>query len=180
MSNEWFTPARYIEAACLVLGGIDLDPASCAEANQTVKATRYFTEADNGLMQSWHGRMWLNPPYGRTIQGKGSYLEQFTRKALQGYKHGQIVAAILLIPVNTATSWFTPLWQYPICFPAKRIRFISPDGRRGDDVSFGTCFVYLGPDEARFIEVFRKFGTIAQQVRKTSVIVPTGLWEVGA
>jgi hypothetical protein len=180
VSNEWFTPARYIEAARLVLGGIDLDPASCAEANQTVKATRYFTEADNGLMQHWSGHVWLNPPYGRTTQGQGSYLEQFTRKMLLAYEGGLVSAGMMLIPVNTATSWFTPLWQYPICFPAKRIDFVGSCDRRGGRVSFGTCFVYLGPSVAQFIEVFGKFGTIAQQVRKTSVIVPSELWEVSA
>ena len=48
-SNEWYTPTQYVEAARRVLGGIDLDPASCEVANATVKATRYLTKDDDGL-----------------------------------------------------------------------------------------------------------------------------------
>jgi hypothetical protein len=64
-SNEWYTPSEYIEAARLVMGSIDLDPASCEYANETVMAGEYFNKEDDGLSQSWFGNIWLNPPYGR-------------------------------------------------------------------------------------------------------------------
>jgi hypothetical protein len=28
----------------------------------------YFTEVDNGLVLPWHGRVFVNPPYGREIR----------------------------------------------------------------------------------------------------------------
>jgi ParB family transcriptional regulator, chromosome partitioning protein len=45
------------------MGAFDLDPASCEEANQTVKATKFYGAADNGLEHEWYGKIWLNPPY---------------------------------------------------------------------------------------------------------------------
>ena len=42
-SNEWYTPSRYIEAVRETLGFIDLDPASCLEANNLIKAKRFFS-----------------------------------------------------------------------------------------------------------------------------------------
>lgn len=63
-SDEWYTPPEYIEFAHSVMGGIDLDPASNEIAQHWIRAARYFTINDNGLEMPWHGRVWLNPPYG--------------------------------------------------------------------------------------------------------------------
>jgi hypothetical protein len=68
-SAEWYTPAPYIEAAREVLGAIDLDPASSAQANATVRATAFFSKDDDGLARDWSGRAFLNPPYGKTADG---------------------------------------------------------------------------------------------------------------
>jgi len=63
---ESYTPAVYIEAARAVMGGIDLDPASNALAQKTVKASRWYGEQENGLLQKWEGRVipW-HPPFSR-------------------------------------------------------------------------------------------------------------------
>lgn len=62
---ERYTPAEYIAAVREVLGEIDLDPASSALAQETVRAIEHFTVDDDGLAQEWHGRVFLNPPYHR-------------------------------------------------------------------------------------------------------------------
>src|SRR5450432_2540331 len=88
-SNEWYTPAKYIEAARAVMGSIDLDPASCKIANRTVKATRYCSKEENGLSKEWTGNIWLNPPYGRTNSESGGnqgLTPLFCRKLLREYR----------------------------------------------------------------------------------------------
>ena len=100
-SNEWFTPYRYVEAARKVLGRIDLDPASCDEANKVIKAERYFTKEDDGLSKGWTGHIFLNPPYG-TTNGK-SNIGLFTRKLVQEFSNGNVKAAIVVTTTKTDT-----------------------------------------------------------------------------
>ena len=59
--DEWLTPP-WIIAAC---GPFDLDPcAPVPEKRPWNTATEHYCIRDNGLLKSWHGRVWLNPPYG--------------------------------------------------------------------------------------------------------------------
>jgi hypothetical protein len=144
--NEWFTQAKYIEAAREVMGGvIDLDPASCALANETVKAAKYFTVDDDGLSKPWLCEsLWLNPPYTKIHNKSGIKL--------------------------FVASWFPQLWDYPICFTDHNVYFNQPsdDGtviknaRHGH--WFGAIFVYLGPSVAEFINTFSQFGTVARRI----------------
>ena len=85
--NEWYTPAKNIEVAREVLGEIDLDPASHAIAQQTVKATRFFTAADDGLKQLWHGRVLFNPPYGRGLIAP--FVDKLSRNSERGVSSRQ-------------------------------------------------------------------------------------------
>lgn len=177
-TNEWYTPARYIDAVWAVLGRIDLDPASCEFANQVVRADRFYTKEDNGLMHPWYGKIYLNPPYGKTERGASS-LEAFTCYLLEQYRLHRVTEAILLIPANTATSWFDLLWEFPICFPKRRIRFIQENGLPSDGISFGTCFVYFGSNIEKFTEIFSQFGRIVRAIDmpKPQPITPE-LWSL--
>lgn len=70
-SVEFYTPADIVERARYVLGGIDTDPASSEFANQVVRATSYYTVANNGLLaHRWDGRVLLNPP-GSLVDAEG-------------------------------------------------------------------------------------------------------------
>jgi hypothetical protein len=188
-SNEWYTPARYIEAVREVMGGIDLDPASCELANQTVKAEKYYSLKDNGLVQEWHGRVWLNPPYGldkSKPNNQRSTIKMWIDKLVQEYQVNHVHQAIALVTTQMNAIWFQSLWQFSICFPDHNIRFFLPfgskkgsrPGRMTDGHIFGSCFVYLGFYEHKFIEVFSQFGTIAKQISLPKVqYVNLSLWE---
>lgn len=155
-SNEHYTPAQYIGAARKVLREIDLDPASCEKANETVKAKTYFSADADGLQQKWKGRVWLNPPYGRLVG-------DFIAKLSSEYAAGNVTAAIALVNAHcTDTAWFQSLWGGLLCFTNHRINFYGDDTRSGS--THGSVFVYFGPDSAMFIKQFRQFGAIVQRV----------------
>lgn len=152
--NEWYTPARYIAAARELMGTIDLDPASCAYAQQTVQAGQFYTKDDDGLLYDWTGRVWLNPPY--------SYpeVERFTQHLIHQYEAGITQEAILLVNNCTDAAWFQQLLQrYPVCFTAGRIRFERPDFEKFATRQ-GQAFFYLGTNETRFSEIFAEFGVV--------------------
>lgn len=62
---EWYTPSWIMERIRRVLGGIDLDPASCEFANTIVQAKKFYTNDDDGLELEWSGTVWMNHPFGK-------------------------------------------------------------------------------------------------------------------
>ncbi len=182
-SNEWYTPARYVEAAREVMGSIDLDPASCKEANMVVRASKFYTERENGLAHDWYGNVWLNPPYGRTDH-YGSNIGAFAIKLIEEYKQSKVNQAILLSTAKVSTSWFSLFWEYPICFVDHIVGFYIPS--KGKELKahshiHDTIFVYLGANEQRFIDIFSQFGTVARRVSTPKERpVNLSLWEVPA
>jgi hypothetical protein len=160
-SVEWYTPARYIEAVRECLGGIDLDPASSAQANETVGAMRIFSHS--GLERQWQGRVFTNPPYGKTDDGK-SLAAAFCVKAIEEYESGNVEACIILINSLHSQTWQAPLYKYVVCFVDHRIQFISGDGEENKNPTFQNIFVYLGSDVARFANVFGKFGYVMGRI----------------
>ena len=152
----------YVNAARRVMGGIDLDPATTLEANLGINADVFYDPYDDGLYQSWVGRVWLNPPYGRGITIR------WIRKLVNEYACGNVEQAVLLINNTTDRKWFRPLWDHSICFVYKRISFIDPIYGKGSQPTHGNVFVYFGERgeycNARqylFAKVFEKFGHIA-------------------
>ncbi|HSH79514.1 MAG TPA: DNA N-6-adenine-methyltransferase [Herpetosiphonaceae bacterium] len=161
-SHDWYTPSRYVEAARAVLGGIDLDPASCAEANEIVQATRYYTATDDGLAQPWHGRVFLNPPYG-TTRGRSNQ-DLWSKRLIDAFEAGTVDAAVLLVNAATGNQWFQRLWKYPICFAGRRIRFWRPD-QAASSPTHSNALVYFGADVDRFIREFSPLGAVVAQLR---------------
>jgi phage N-6-adenine-methyltransferase len=151
--NEWYTPTEHIELARSALGKIDLDPASSETAQETVKATNYFTEADDGLKQIWEGNVWLNPPYAQPA------ISQFADKMVAELSAGRITQAIMLTHNYTDTAWFQKLARAAtaICFTRGRVKFVSPSGDVAAPTQ-GQAFFYFGAEAEKFIHAFRHTG----------------------
>lgn len=156
--NEWFTPAEYIDAARAVLGEIDLDPASCALANQTVKAKSFFTADDDGLKKDWRGRIWLNPPFATGL------IEKFVDKLTAEISAGNVTSAIVLVDNATETRWFKKLADNcaGIVFTTGRINFLKGGNMEAGSPTRGQVFLYFGDDSDSFFNVFKKFGWAAK------------------
>ena len=157
-SYEWYTPAEYIEAARAVMGSIDLDPASCASANEVVKAGAFYDAQVDGLRQAWRGNVWLNPPYNMP------WIEDFVNKALAAYGSGACPQVMILTNNSTDTGWFHKLMAAgPFCLTRGRIHFW---GESGEVLATrqGQAIFYLGPNADRFTSLFGNFGTIVEAI----------------
>lgn len=163
---EHYTPSDYIEAARRCMGGIDLDPASCERANTVVRATRYYTEADDGLAQPWTGRVFLNPPYGK--RGAESVAGLFLGRLHDQVGTGGVEAAVFVVNASPAQNWFSKwVWSADaVCFVYDRIRFLSSDDLQPQtQPTQANVIGYIGPDVDAFAREFAPFG----------FVVPTGM-----
>lgn len=150
---EWFTPLPIIEMAREVLGTIDLDPASCLEANSRVKALNFYNEYTNGLTQPWYGGVFCNPPGGKI--GNKSLTAVFWHKLmLEPIDHG-IFICFSIEAMQTTQKSIMSVGEFPFCVPRKRIAFDRPDGTPGGSPSHSNLIVYV-PNERDESAIFRK------------------------
>jgi hypothetical protein len=115
LKDEWLTPPDIVRR----LGAFDLDPCSPVSRPWDTAAT-HMTIHDDGLANEWHGRVWLNPPYGRET---GKWLARLA-------DHGNGIA---LIFARTETEmFFSEVWEKAdaLLFLRGRLHFHHVDGRR--------------------------------------------------
>ena len=132
-SVEWATPADFF-AALDDEFGFTLDP--CA-TRQNAKCRRYYTKADNGLVQNWQQHaVFCNPPYGRDIG-------EWAKKCFLAAKAGATV--VLLVHARTDTRFFHD-WIYgkaELRFVRGRLKF--GDGRQS--APFPSLVAIYRPDD---------------------------------
>ncbi len=146
-SPEWYSPPHIVDLAVEVLGEIDLDPSW--HPDSPVRAHATYTAETDGLAQPWHGRVYLNPPYGRPI-------DAWIAKLVDDYAAGTVTEAITLLPARTDTRWFRRLEPFPRCFVYGRPIFANASG----PAPFPSAIVYLGPNVERFYRSFASLGGI--------------------
>lgn len=101
-NDRYLTPLPLVRAC----GEFDLDP--CGAPGHATASTVWTPEAiGDGLSLPWFGRVWLNPPYGRTI---GEWVDRL-------FQHGSGVA---LLPCTPDTA----LWQTLVLPRAASILFV--------------------------------------------------------
>jgi len=152
--NEWYTPAQYIESALVVMGNIDIDPASSKIANAKIKAQKYYTLNNDGLSKKWVGKVWLNPPYAQPA------IDNFCDKLLKEIECGNCTEAIVLVNNATETKWFQKIAtkSTAICFNLGRIKFWAPE--KISAPLQGQALLYFGKNWERFKKEFGKYGIV--------------------
>jgi hypothetical protein len=155
-NNEWYTPADFIQSARVVMGEIDLDPASSQLANKTVGALRFYDAEQNGLNYFWSGRVWMNPPYSGDLIGK------FTEKLSLHFEEGDIEHACVLVNNATETAWFQRMLDgcSEVCLLKSRVKFIDMNGNPSGAPLQGQAILYFGDNRIGFCKEFSKWGKV--------------------
>jgi ParB family chromosome partitioning protein len=152
--NEWYTPEEYTELARQVMGSIDLDPASCVEANKVVRAASFYSKDDNGLEHDWFGNIFMNPPYSQP------WIQKFVEKLSIHLNDGSVPQAVVLVNNATETQWGQLLLKCAsaVCFPGGRIKFWHPDKKSAP--LQGQMIIYAGNNFSKFKNLFSSVGEV--------------------
>lgn len=137
-TDVWLTPPHILNA----LGEFDLDPCSPVDRPWDT-AKKHYTIFDDGLIQPWSGRVWMNPPYGK-------HTERWMKK-LAGHNNG-----IALIFARTETkTFFNHVWYkaHSIFFFESRITFFTKEGRPGKWTGGApSCLIAYGENNTEAIK----------------------------
>lgn len=106
---EWATPQDFFDRLNAEFN-FTLDPCASAENH---KCDKYYTKAEDGLIQDWSGEtVFCNPPYGREI---GMWVCKCFREVFDG----KCPCVVMLLPARTDTRWF-----HDYIYNKAEIRFI--------------------------------------------------------
>ena len=145
-SPEWATPQALFDDLHHEFA-FTLD--ACASTDNA-KLDTFYTKDDDALTQSWSGRVWCNPPYGRTSVGV------FLKKALdEVVNNPNCEVVVFLLPARTDTKWFHEfLWDEDGHHPRTRIalRFLRGRLRFGNATAsapFPSCIAVMHGKKSR-------------------------------
>ena len=96
-NSGWATSPELFDALNKEFGPFDLDPAATPD---NAKCDRFFTIEDNGLLLSWFGRVFLNPPYIWGLVG------DWVEKARLETDNNRADLVVAVLPARTEVAWF--------------------------------------------------------------------------
>lgn len=190
------TPPEIIEASRLVLGRIELDPASNAKANEVVKADRFYSEPDNCLEHPfWEAlTVFLNPPGSRIalgadgvwrLNGSGSTGKSaqklFWNKLYHSWSIGKVGSAIYIaFNLNAAIPTNPEMAKLPRCNTSSsatsscingsgRIKFIHPEtGIPNNKPTHAGLLLFL-PNRRNFVRDCERFQKYFSQFGEVTI-----------
>ena len=128
-----------------------------AAAPHNAKAERYYTRADDGLLQPWTGRVWCNPPYSRLkgVMDLGNWVRKAWFEWENDWRGERPERIVMLLPANrTEQAWWQdhvePFRDRPgsplrVEFLRGRMRFDMPPDwvtpEKGDRPPFGLALL---------------------------------------
>jgi hypothetical protein len=182
---EWISNRDLVDSAHLLMGGIDLDPASSVMANKYVNADNFYTITDDGLNEKkWFGKVYLFPPnrsyFWNTkayrwkptrglsptlISGHALWWETLKRKWLTG----EVDQAVYFSNCPDMFQYCQDIFDHPVCILRTRPELVQHFLVDDKIKSRNTCMsfvVYLQPKtdttEAteKFIEIYGEKGRL--------------------
>lgn len=171
-SNEHYTPLWIVEKARLVMGSIDLDPASCELANSIVKANKFYSQQDKGLEKEWFGNVFLNPPGGKFNNKSNQAL--WLSSAVERYLSKEI-EQLFFVSFNTESMRICGhlLNDLMLCIPKDRVRYLSEitkgelkegqwtkNNKWSNSPPNASALYYWGGNRKLFAETFEEFGYV--------------------
>lgn len=162
--TDYYTPGYILQAASDTMAGnkarnvngylFELDAASSVVGNGYVNAIRFFSEENDALTQEWRAdSVWLNHPYSREFN------RAWIRKAVEEYIEGRAKQICMITWASTSEQWMHPLFNFPMCFLKRRVKFIDP-GRVLTGATKSSVVTYMGPNVSGFIENFSPIGHV--------------------
>jgi len=155
--NEHYTPLDFLLRVFEFSEGIDLDPCSNSLESPNVPATVHYVEALDGLSLPWFGRVWLNPPYGRS-------LSKWVAKAIEEYESKRVTEVYILVPARTDTQWHKSLDSYARCYLTGRLKFQNP-ANGGNSAPFPSVLFSLGKRNNEFKSYWSKYGLVTIPIK---------------
>ncbi|BAU13772.1 hypothetical protein LEP3755_43130 [Leptolyngbya sp. NIES-3755] len=151
--NEHYTPHDLLYRVLRFYDDlIDLDPCCNDRENPHTPSRQQFTIEDDGLSQPWHGKVFVNPPYGNA-------LKDWANKVAIEYESGNAQQILFLVPSRTDTQWYKRLSEYPRCNIHGRLKFLNAKNK-GNAAPFPSVLFYLGKRKSRFREYFELIGEV--------------------